>query len=62
MPYNKSQRKATEKWEAQNYEQIRFTAPKGFKEQVKDASARSGKSMRKFIIEALEEKMKGEEK
>ena len=57
MPYNKSQRRATEKWEAQNYEQIKFTAPKGFKESIKEASAQSGMSMRKFIIEAIQDKM-----
>lgn len=57
MAYSKSQRKATEKWETQNYEQIRFTVPKGFKARLKESAERTGKSQRAFIIEALEKEM-----
>jgi predicted DNA-binding protein len=57
MAYSKSQRKATEKWEAQNYEQIKFTVPKGFKARLTEASKLAGKSKRQFIIEALEKEM-----
>ena len=59
MAYSKSQRKATEKWETQNYEQIRFTVPKGFKARLKESAERTGKSQRAFIIEALEKEMGG---
>ena len=59
MAYSKSQRKATEKWEAKNYEQIRFTVPKGFKARLQESVKRTGaKSQRAFIIQALEEAMK----
>ena len=57
MAYSKSQRKATEKWETQNYEQIRFTVPKGFKARLKESAERTGKSQRAFIIEAIKMKM-----
>ena len=57
MAYSKSQRKATEKWEALHYEQIKFTAPKGFNARLTEASKLVGKSKRKFIIEALEKEM-----
>ena len=58
MAYSKSQRKATEKWEAKNYEQIRFTVPKGFKARLQESVKRTGaKSQRDFIIQALEEAM-----
>ena len=57
MAYSKSQRKATEKWETQNYEQIRFTVPKGFKARLKESAEQTGKSQRAFIIEALEKEM-----
>ena len=57
MPYSESQKKATTRWESKNYEQIKFTAPKGFKEKLKDASKKSGCSMRKFIIETLKKEM-----
>ena len=59
MAYSKSQRKATEKWETQNYEQIRFTVPKGFKARLKESAKQTGKSQRAFIIEALEKEMGG---
>lgn len=59
MAYSKSQRKATEKWETQNYEQIRFTVPKGFKARLKESAERTGKSQRAFIIESLEKEMGG---
>ena len=57
MAYSKSQRKATEKWEAQNYEQIKFTGPKGFKARLKESAKQTWKSQRAFIIEALEKEM-----
>lgn len=57
MAYTKAQAKATQKWEAQNYEQIKFTAPKGFRARLKESAKRAGKSQRAFIIEALEKEM-----
>ena len=57
MAYTKAQAKATQKWEAQNYEQVKFTAPKGFRARLKESAKRAGKSQRAYIIEALEKKM-----
>ena len=57
MAYSKSQRKATEKWEAKNYDQIKFTAPKGFNDKLKRTAELAGKSKRQFIIETLEKEM-----
>lgn len=62
MAYSKSQAKATKKWEAKNYEQIKFTAPKGFKAMLKESAKQAGKSQRAFIIGALEKEMGGNEK
>lgn len=59
MTYSKSQAKATQKWEAQNYEQVKFTAPKGFRARLKESARQAGKSQRAFIIEALEKEMGG---
>ena len=59
MAYSKTQKKATMKWEKENYEQIRFTVPKGFKARLKESAERTGKSQRAFIIEALEKEMGG---
>ena len=57
MTYSKSQANATKKWEAENYEQIKFTAPKGFRARLKETAKRAGKSQRAYIIEALEKEM-----
>ena len=47
------------KWEKENYDQIKFTAPKGFKARLKESAERTGKSQRAFIIESLEKEMGG---
>ncbi len=60
MAYSEAQGKATTKWVKNNYDKIHFTAPKGFKERLKSAAENSGKTMRKFIIDALKKEM-GEE-
>lgn len=57
MAYSESQKKATMKWDAKNYDQIKFTAPKGFNARLTEASKLAGKSKRQFIIEALEKEM-----
>ena len=57
MAYSKAQKKATMKWEAKNYDQIKFTAPKGFNDKLKQTAELAGKSKRQFIIEALEKEM-----
>ena len=59
MAYSKSQAKATKKWEAENYEQIKFTAPKGFRSRLKESAKQAGKSQRAFIIGALKKEMGG---
>ena len=59
MAYSKSQRKATEKWEAKSYDQIKFTALKGFNDRLKQAAEFAGKSKRQFIIETLEKELDG---
>lgn len=57
MAYSKAQKKATMKWEKENYDQIKFTAPKGFNERLKQAAELAGKSKRQFIVETLEKEM-----
>ena len=57
MAYSNAQKKATMKWDAENYDQIKFTAPKGFNDRLKQAAELAGKSKRQFIIETLEKEM-----
>ena len=61
MTYTKAQKKATMKWDAEHYDQIRFTAPKGFNNLLTEASKLAGKSKRQFIIEVLTEAIEKEE-
>ena len=61
--YSESQKKATIKWMANNYDRIHLTVPKGMKQKINDAAKRQGyPSTRAFILDAIEEKMKGEQK
>lgn len=58
MPYSKSQKKATMKWDSENYDQIKFTVPKGgFKTKLKLATQITGISTRQFITDTLEMRM-----
>ena len=57
MAYSNAQKKATMKWDAENYDQIKFTAPKGFNDKLKQTAELAGKSKRQFIIETLEKEM-----
>lgn len=58
MAYSKSQKKATMKWDSANYDQIKFTVPKGeFKTKLKLAAQMTGISTRQFITDTLEKKM-----
>ncbi len=62
MAYSKSQKKATMKWDSAHYDQIKFTAPKGFHDKLKSAALTKGISKRQFIIEALEKAIEEAEK
>ena len=53
-----SQKRATEKWLAENYEQIAIRVPKGTKDRIKDYAAAMGMSMRQYILFACEEVQK----
>ena len=53
MAYSEAQKRATMKWEARNYDKIQITAPKGFKAKLEEASQRSGKPYRQFVMDAL---------
>ena len=55
MAYSEAQKRATMKWDAEHYDKIQITAPKGFKAKLTDASAKAGKSTRQFVVEALTE-------
>ena len=61
MPYSPSQKRATMKWDKENYDRITFTAPKGFNQILNDYCKNAGIPKRAFIIKALEDAMKEQE-
>ena len=58
MPYSKAQKKATMKWEKENYARVYLTVPKGMKQEIGEVARSQGyESMRAFILDAINEKM-----
>lgn len=49
-------------WSKKNCDQVRLIVPKGDKEKIKAAAAARGSSVNAFIIEAITEKMRRENK
>lgn len=47
------------RYNAENYDRILFSMPKGKKEVIKEAAQSAGKSVNAYILEAVEEKMEG---
>lgn len=43
------------------YDRVYLSVPKGMKEELQAAADKEGKSLRSYIIEALNEKLKGAE-
>ena len=50
--------KAKNKYNAENYERISLSVPKGTKEKYKAIAETNGKSLNQFIIDCVEEKVK----
>lgn len=46
--------KAKNKYNAENYERISLSVPKGYKDRYKKAAAKQGKSLNKFIVDCIE--------
>lgn len=59
MAYTKASGKAVNKYIKNNYDQIMIRIPKGDRERYKAYAAEQGKSLNSFVIELIEEKIKG---
>lgn len=57
MPISEAQKKATAKYEKENYDKILTRFPKGTKEKILNTGA---KSVNSFIIQAVDEKIERE--
>lgn len=60
--YTEAQKRATQKWQDQNTDLIRFRVPKGKKEEYQALAERSGaKSLTAYITGLLEKKLEEEQ-
>ena len=57
MAYSEAQKRATMKWDKENYDRVYLTVPKGMKQEIQEVAEAQGMKMRAFIIEAIKEKM-----
>ena len=55
--YYKSQKEATSRYNKKAYDRINVVVPKGKRELIKEFAASQGKSLNRFICDAINEKM-----
>lgn len=53
MAYTQAQRKATDKWQKENYEFYKLRLNKGDKEKVKALADAEGKSINQYILDKI---------
>ena len=57
MPVSQAQKKATAKYEQQNYDKVLLRLEKGKKDKIKFHAENRGESLNGFINKAIDEKM-----
>lgn len=57
MPVSEAQKKATAKYEQQNYDKVLLRLEKGRKDEIKTAAEKQGQSLNGFIVSAIDEKI-----
>lgn len=58
MPrYTDAQKEATARYNKKNYDRINVIVPKGKRQIIKDFAASQGKSLNRFICDAIESQM-----
>lgn len=60
--YSDAQKEATARYNKKAYDRIDVIVPKGKRQIIKDFAAAQGKSLNRFILDAVEEQMKKENK
>ena len=55
MAYSQAQNRATQKYLAENMEQVRFWAPKGYKDKIKARAAELGISMTEYLKQLVDQ-------
>lgn len=57
MPYTDAQKEATARYNKKNYDRISVVVPKGQRQVIADFAAKQGKSLNRFIRDAIDEQM-----
>lgn len=58
MPYSDAQKEATARYNKKAYDRISVVVPKGERERIAAFAAAQGKSLNRFIRDAIAEKMR----
>ena len=58
MPYNEKKRESNRRWDRANLDRLSVAFPVGSKDAIQDAADRAGKSMNRFIVDAVLEAVK----
>lgn len=58
MPYNEKKRESNRRWDRANLDRLSVAFPVGSKDVIQDAAERAGKSMNRFIVDAVLEAVK----
>ena len=59
MSVSEAQKKATMKYNKENYERVFFTVRKGEKEKIRERAMETGRSVNSYIYDSIEMEMKG---
>ena len=58
MKYSEAQKEATMRYNKKAYDRINIIVQKGQRQIIKDAAASQGKSLNRFVLDAVEAEMK----
>ncbi len=57
MAYSEAQKRASRKYNENNYDRLYITIAKGKKEIIKEKAAEKGMSLNEFVVKIIEEKL-----
>lgn len=57
MSYSEAQKEATARYNKKTYDRISLVVPKGHRKRIADYAAMQGKSMNRFILDAIAKEM-----
>ena len=58
MKYSEAQKEATARYNKKSYDRINIIVHKGQRQIIKDAAASQGKSLNRFVLDAIDAEMK----